>query len=256
MMGRMFPGEKESWFSRRSLDMDGRGGFIDATIAYRALGNRYTGSYLEFLMTYEEKVNSPYSANGYGFYIREIGDYSKAKSTIVIVDGVKNILLSDPTVSERFIYVNNPSGQGVNNISDAGLQFIARHEGYSSSVYNDAGGYPTIGYGHLILPGENYSKGITKAQGLKLLNSDARNSVNIINRLVTTPLNQNQFDALASYVFNTGSLNGTRLLRNLNAGNFTGAASEMDIVTSGGQVVRGLQIRRADEQNLFLYGKY
>ena len=119
MMGRMFPGEKESWFSRRSLDMDGRGGFIDATIAYRALGNRYAGSYLEFLMTYEEKVNSPYNANGYGFYIREIGDYSKTKSTTVIVDGVKNILLSDATVSERFIYVNNPNSQGGIDIDKA-----------------------------------------------------------------------------------------------------------------------------------------
>jgi len=108
----------------------------------------------------------------------------------------------------------------------------------------------------LILPGENYRKGLTKTEGLKLLKDDARKSVNIINRLVTTPLNQNQFDALTSYVFNTGSLNGTRLLWNLNIGNFSGAASEMDIITSGGIVVNGLIIRRQNEQNLFLYGKY
>ena len=91
---------------------------------------------------------------------------------------------------------------------------------------------------------------------MQLLRQDAQIAVNAINRHVTTPLNQHQFDALTSYVFNTGSLYDTQLLRNLNAGNFRGAALQMDIVTSNKIFMQGLQNRRIAEQNLFLNGIY
>ena len=70
------------------------------------------------------------------------------------------------------------------------------------------------------------------------------------------PLNQPQFDALTSYVYNTGSLKDTKLLNYLNNGNYTGASNEMNIITSGGEVRNGLKIRRNDEQNMFNYGIY
>jgi Phage-related lysozyme (muraminidase) len=72
-----------------------------------------------------------------------------------------------------------------------------------------------------------------------------------INRLVTFPLSQNQFDALTSYVFNTGSLSGTKLLININQGNYFGAMSEMDIVTSRGIFMQGLTNRRAAEWDIW-----
>jgi lysozyme len=182
-----------------------------------------------------------------------VSSFGPLGETITSENG--GISFSSSTAGAHLFWI--AQGGGVHNVSKAGLNFIAQHEGYSSTVYNDAGGYPTVGYGHLILPGENYNKGITKTQGLILLKNDAGIAVNNINRLVNVPLNQYQFDALTSYVFNTGSLSGSpKLLQNLNAGNFSGAASEMDIITSGGNIVNGLIIRRQDEQNLFLYGKY
>lgn len=121
----------------------------------------------------------------------------------------------------------------------------------------DVSGNPTIGYGHLVMPGENFSNGITQTQALHILQQDmASVAIGPINRWVSTPLTQWQFDALVSYVYNTGSLSGTNLLRYLNNGAFQNAASQMDIITSGGVTYQGLINRRLAEQNLFLYGIY
>ena len=146
---------------------------------------------------------------------------------------------------------------GSTRISNAGIKFITKFENYSSTAYKVGGkGNFTIGFGHEILPGENFISGITRDQAYNLLNQDIQTAVNAINRNVTIALNQHQIDALTSYVFNTGSLYKTKLLMNLNVGNFLGAAHQMDIITQGGVILRGLQIRRLAEQNLFLYGKY
>jgi hypothetical protein len=57
--------------------------------------------------------------------------------------------------------VEHPPELCVDNcaVSDAGLALVKHFEGYSPTVYEDAAGYPTIGFGHLIKPGE---KGIVK----------------------------------------------------------------------------------------------
>ncbi len=152
---------------------------------------------------------------------------------------------------------NNNQRRGVKNVSQAGLDFIARFEGFSPIVYKvDGKGNPTIGFGHELKEGESYPDGITRKQGLKLLRSDAQHFVDIINEHVKVPLNQAQFDALTSYIFNTGSLYGTNLLRNLNASNFKAAAKEMDINSSNGVFMQGLQNRRIAEQKLFNTGMY
>lgn len=44
--------------------------------------------------------------------------------------------------------------------------------------YNDSRGLPTIGYGHLILSGENFSNGITEAQADAMLIKDALSAYN------------------------------------------------------------------------------
>jgi len=112
--------------------------------------------------------------------------------------------------SVKDIYREDNSSQNgrVNNVSQDGLNFIAQYEGFSPTVYKVGGkGNPTIGFGHEVLSGEDFSGGITRVQGLDLLRSDAQIAVNAINRFVTVPLNQHQFDALTSYVFNAGSGN-------------------------------------------------
>lgn len=45
-------------------------------------------------------------------------------------------------------------------------------------TYKDSLGLPTIGYGHLIRPGEDFSSGLTDAEADALLLKDARNAYN------------------------------------------------------------------------------
>jgi lysozyme len=123
---------------------------------------------------------------------------------------------------------------------------------------NDAHlGYWTIGYGHKLITGEQFAQGITLSEADHLFETDlATKAVDKIKKHVTVPLTQQQFDALADYVFNTGSLANTQLLSKLNNHDYNGAVSEMDITTSGGVVMQGLVVRRASEHKIWLYGVY
>ncbi|MDX7988781.1 lysozyme, partial [Xenorhabdus sp. 12] len=72
---------------------------------------------------------------------------------------------------------------------------------------------------------------------------------------VTVPLNQGQFDALCSFIFNCGSGNfsSSTLLKKLNQGDYTGAAAELSRWNkAAGKVMRGLDNRRASERQMFL----
>ena len=40
------------------------------------------------------------------------------------------------------------------HITDEGLGLIKRFEGFSPTIYLCSAGYPTIGFGHVVLPGE------------------------------------------------------------------------------------------------------
>ena len=96
--------------------------------------------------------------------------------------------------------------------SDQILNNIGRWEGYSSAVYADTLAYniPTLGYGHVIYPGNTFYNNLTQreafAQLLNTVNNGSYTSeVNkfIINNNVKT--NQNQFDAMVSFSYNVGS---------------------------------------------------
>ena len=40
-------------------------------------------------------------------------------------------------------------------------QRIKQHEGFRDTVYSDSLGFATIGYGHLVLPSDNFVEGVT-----------------------------------------------------------------------------------------------
>lgn len=144
------------------------------------------------------------------------------------------------------------------SLSQKGLDFIERHEGYSSTVYNDIAGNPTIGYGHLIQPGENFSNGINKQQAGQLLAQDTKSAVNAVNGKVTVTLSQTKFDALVDFTYNVGGRNLGRstLLKNLNAGKNVTERNFTDWNRAGGKVSKGLTSRRTDEWTLFSTGNY
>lgn len=54
---------------------------------------------------------------------------------------------------------------------------IKHHEGKRLEVYKDTVGKDTIGYGHLVKPGEDFSKGITDQQADKLFDKDFEHHV-------------------------------------------------------------------------------
>lgn len=140
-------------------------------------------------------------------------------------------------------------------VHEAGLALIKEHEGWSPVVYICPAGKRTIGYGHVIKPGESFQEPISRRQGLELLVSDVATAEAAVERLVTVPLTDNQFAALVSFTFNVGqgNLERSTLLRLLNEGLYLGAADEFPRwCRSKGQVLAGLVRRRAAERALFL----
>jgi lysozyme len=103
-------------------------------------------------------------------------------------------------------------------ISQNGLDLIKQHESFSPVIYICPAGKPTIGFGHVVLPGESFTR-ITEAEALELLRKDVAIAENCINQNVKALLSQDQFDALASLVFNIGigAFMKSTLLRKLNA---------------------------------------
>lgn len=63
-------------------------------------------------------------------------------------------------------------------------------------------GNPTIGYGHLIKEGEDFSKGITKEKAGDLLSQDTATAVDAVNDKVTAKISQTKFDALVDFTYN------------------------------------------------------
>lgn len=147
------------------------------------------------------------------------------------------------------------SGQTTMKTSGNGISLIEQFEGFSPTAYPDGAGY-SIGYGHQIIPGDGLTTAsvLTQSQALALLMLDLAQREAAINSLVTAPLNQNQFDALVSLVYNIGipAFQASTLLKDLNAGDYSGAAQQFGAwIYAGGQIVAALQTRRAQEQALF-----
>lgn len=144
----------------------------------------------------------------------------------------------------------------INNftMSDNGVNLLKSFEGCRLGAYYDSANVLTIGWGHTG-PEVVYGLTITQDQADALLQTDIQGHAGCVNTLVTVPINQDQFDALADFVYNEGRghfLMST-LLKTINANNFTTAANEFlkwDI--AGGQVSAGLLRRRQAERELFL----
>jgi lysozyme len=139
-------------------------------------------------------------------------------------------------------------------LSEGGLNFLKRWERYRGKPYNDGYGNMTIGYGHVILPGEKFTE-MSEPEAAALLAKDAAWAASVVNQLVQVPLTSSQFDALTSLVFNWGAGNfrNSSHLALLNSGDYAGAARRLreHPITSGGQRSQGLVNRRAAEADLF-----
>lgn len=144
-----------------------------------------------------------------------------------------------------------------------GERFIAGFEGVVLHPYDDGGpgiGNATIGIGHLIHLGvftqadvDRY-RGFTLADAYALLGQDVASTEASIRDAITRSLNQNEWDALVSLVFNTGpGVLAAGIAADINAGEMVAAANAWQAwCHANGQVLAGLVRRRQAERALFL----
>jgi lysozyme len=143
--------------------------------------------------------------------------------------------------------------------SSAGVAFICAQEGFVGHVYRDAAGIPTIGYGHVLRPGDPVV--VTEDQARDLMARDLATFEAAVNADVKVPLTQPQFDALVSFTYNVGAgaLLHSGVLSQLNAGHYQAAADAMlqwdkrKDPRAGGLVTDAVLLaRRTAERALFL----
>jgi lysozyme len=143
-----------------------------------------------------------------------------------------------------------------------GRKFIEQWEGAALTAYDDGTGTLTIGYGHTTaagLPRVYAGMTITSDEADAILSSDLASVEADVNHHVTGTIDQNQFDALVSFDYNTGALDRSNVLAAVNAGNFgavPGCLNMWDHATVNGQLVvmSGLLRRRQAEGVLFNTG--
>lgn len=137
------------------------------------------------------------------------------------------------------------------SMSPDGLEALMKREGFSETPYPDHKGY-SIGFGHLIKPGESFTR-ITRGEAAQLLAADVEWAEDAVRSAVLVPLNQSQFDALTSFAYNVGAgaFKRSTLVRKINAYDPTAADEFGRWVYASGAVVPGLVARRAEEAAQF-----
>lgn len=139
--------------------------------------------------------------------------------------------------------------------SQKGLDLIKKFEGFSDKEYICPAGKPTIGYGHVILPNEHFPSSITKEEAETLLKKDLQPREKSLNILVKVSINQNQFDALMSFIYNIGVENfkQSTLLKFINEKLFNKIPNQFRRWKYINKVVsNGLIARREEEIKLWL----
>ncbi len=164
------------------------------------------------------------------------------------------------------------------NISDKGINLLKQLEGTVKQnskhiIYDDQTGKAanpnaplprgaTIGYGHLIKPGEDFTGGITERVATELLRTDIAAAQHAVQNNITVPLTQNQYDALVIFAYNIGTKNfaNSTVVKYINNPNFHSSiypnleSAWRAWNKSGGRAMAGLNRRRDRELRLFVRG--
>lgn len=132
--------------------------------------------------------------------------------------------------------------------NSAGITLIKNYEGLHLTPYLCPAKIWTIGYGHTRIVRAGLK--ITADQADQLLDDDLRLVERTVQRLVSVPLNDNQFAALVSFVFNVGISNfeTSTLLKLLNRGWYEQVPAQLTRWNrANGESLGGLSRRRAAE---------
>jgi lysozyme len=142
--------------------------------------------------------------------------------------------------------------------SDRLIDLVKTAEGFAAEPYKCPAGKDTIGYGHVMRPGEVFEIPLSEEDATELLKADLAKFAAGVVKLVTRPLDWYQLDALVSFAFNVGigALSTSTLLRKVNEGD-PSAADEFvkwkwyTKPDGTKEVAGGLVTRRAHEADLF-----
>ena len=153
------------------------------------------------------------------------------------------------------------------------INFIKTVEGYATKPYLDTAGYWTIGIGALIkgnndlyletILGKSYELEVlelTEQQVNDLFELHSREKMLELNEFIRREeikVNQQQYDALCSFVFNLGlgkSVRNSSVFRNIKRGDYEEAAESFLLWNKSGRPLKfdqGVYNRRVMEMNIF-----
>ena len=141
-----------------------------------------------------------------------------------------------------------------------GILAIIAEEAIVLSTYKDKKGVPTIGIGHTAAAGPPVpmpGAKITIERAISIFAADLGRFERHVAGAIKRPLKQHEFDALVSFDFNTGAIESGTVDDKLNAGGIAAAmATLQQYEKSGGQYVKGLDLRRDREEAMFTRGIY
>jgi lysozyme len=144
-------------------------------------------------------------------------------------------------------------------VNKDGLYLIAEFEGLSLKPYMCPAKKATIGYGNCYYKdGKKVTmldKPITKEEALELLKVIVDSFTKQVDKLVSTPLNQNQINAVVSFAYNVGigNLKNSTLLKLINKDHNQLAISNefLKWINVGGEKSKGLERRRIKESQIY-----
>nr|WP_316623220.1 Ig-like domain-containing protein [uncultured Ruminococcus sp.] len=176
---------------RFGIDMGSSTRYVDATSCTRDEDTYVWKGTTSFSQagTYEVKAYSQFN-NGTEWYTCE--------------DGYTTAFVADSTDRTTTVCAERRA-------SDEVIDLISTFEGFLPSVYSDPfTGDPTLGYGRVVYVGEEFYNDLTQAEAYAYLvqtvnNNGYSDSVNDFLMSNNVKYNQQQFDALVCFVYNTGA---------------------------------------------------
>ena len=138
-------------------------------------------------------------------------------------------------------------------LSPGGLTLTQCFEGFTPLATLSPSGTPVIGFGHNgrdVRLADVDVKSISLEEATALLRSDLAPVEQAVRILVKVPLKQHQYDALCDYIFTLGiaRFQKGKVLKALNKGNFTLAATELRFTLPDKAPARLVKRREAEYQ--------
>ncbi|MES0139393.1 lysozyme [Mesorhizobium sp. M0016] len=158
-----------------------------------------------------------------------------------------------------------PQGVVLRKVYRPGIEMTKKWEGWVPKRYNDAVGYCTVGYGHLLKKQrcdgtgneQEFLNGISAKRGEELLIEDMAKAQITVQLAVPKDLDDGQFAALVDFTFNVGGANFKKstLLAVVKRKQFERVPEQFGRWTrAAGVELKGLKNRRDDEIKVFFDG--